>query len=117
MEPIKVKLGGSQRSLRVELKQAPQFEEATGLGYIALYKALDAKTATTAQVAAVIRVALAANGAHYSPDEIFEMINEDGLINAYVVATLVVIQLLLKPNTGARGKERPAPSGNQRPSH
>jgi hypothetical protein len=104
---VKFTFGGIKRELRIELGVAPRLEEATGLGFLALVKALTEKTATLSQVVEVIRIAFDANGAKYSSDEILAQIQEDanGVINAYAVAGILVMELCLRPPGAKPGKK------------
>jgi len=104
----KFTLGGLKHDLRIELKDAEKFEDATGLGFMELLTTfVDKKTATTSQVRAVLRAAFAANGKLYSDDEIMGMIERDeaGLPLAYASAGIILMQLVLRPKGNDAGKK------------
>jgi len=97
MRSVDITFGGIKRSLRIELGHAPNFEAATGLGAFTLYKEIHNRSVTTTVLAETLRTAFAVNGAKYSQAEIFDMIKTDGLIEAYVTAELLIMQLFLTP--------------------
>ncbi|KWT72370.1 hypothetical protein APY04_0164 [Hyphomicrobium sulfonivorans] len=117
---LEITFGGVKRDLRIELKEAPKLEAATGLGALKLYEALHKREVTTTQLAEVLRVALATNGVRYSTDEVFELIAVEGLANAYAVAEMVVVQLFLLPDeakAAAEGKKSKAAARRPNASH
>jgi hypothetical protein len=118
----KFTLGGVKHDLRIELKDAPKFEDATGLGFMEMLTAfVDKKSATTTQVIAVLGTAFSVNGKHYSDDEIMAMIERDeaGFPLAYAAAGIVLMQLVLRPKGDDTGKKyQPAKGrGAQANSH
>jgi len=120
MRSVEIKFGGIDREFRIELAAAPKFEAATGLGVFALYKAIHDRSVTTINLAETLRVAFAVNGANYTTEDIFKMIAVDGLIEAYAVAEVIIMQLFLTPEgtkeANAGKKSRPA-GGRSSVSH
>jgi len=117
---VKFTFGGVKREVRVELALAPKFEDATGLGFLALTKAVVDKTARLAAVVDVIRIALDANGTKLSHDEVFEQMQHDaaGVVNAFGAATAILMELCLRPEGADKGKKSlPATRGNRSASH
>jgi hypothetical protein len=112
MKPVSVTLGGIPRTLRIELGHAPNFEAATGLGVFTLYKVIHERSVTTTQLVETLRTAFAVNDVKYSPADIFEMIKADGLIEAYVTAELLIMQLFLTPE----GTKEAAPGKKSKPA-
>lgn len=107
---VKFKFGGVQQTVRVELRLAPLFEDATGLGYITLWGSLVNRTATLTQVLAVLRVALKENGKHYDDKDMLALMGHEGLVEAYISAAAIVTELMKRPETSP-GKGKPARSG------
>jgi hypothetical protein len=103
---VKFTFGGVKRELRVELAMAPRFEDATGLGYLELTQALVERKAKLTQVVEVLRVAFEGNGTRLTSDDIFNQISHDetGILNAYVVAALLVMELCKRPEMSTKGK-------------
>lgn len=117
---VKFTLGGIKRELRIELALAPKFEDATGLGFLALTQAVSDKTARITDVVEVLRVAFQANGVHFSSAEIMQQIQHDdrGIINAYAVAGLVLLELAMRPaGSAVEKKSQPAKRGRPNASH
>lgn len=109
----KFTLGGIKRELRVELELAPKFEDATGLGFLQLTQAVSDKTARLTDVVEVLRLAFVANGTQLSSADILEAIkvDEHGVINAYAVAGLILMQLAMRPGGAPEKKSQPAKRG------
>lgn len=105
---VTIKLGGLTHSLRVEIGTAPEFEEASGLGLLALFRALYGRTATTSAVVGVIRAAMAANGKPYDDKGVWKLIEHEGISHAYVCAANIVAALFEVPakeaGKAAKGK-------------
>lgn len=115
MKPVDIKFGGIKREFRIELGHAPKFEAATGLGAFALYKAIHERSVTTSQLAETLRVACAVNSMKFTIDEIFQMIKVDGLIEAYAVAEVLIMQLFLVPDEvrETTGEKKSKPAGGR----
>ena len=101
---VKFTLGGIKRELRIELALATKFEDATGLGYLQLVRQVVERTAKLSDVVEVLRIAFEANGTKFSSAELLELIRHDGIVNAYVVAGLLVMELCLRPGEAPTGK-------------
>lgn len=117
---VKFTFGGIKRELRIELGLAPKFEDATGIGFLALTQAITDKSAKLSTVVEVLRIAFEANGTRFSTAEIFEQIEHDknGIVNAYSVAGVLLLELCLRPEGAEKGKKpKPAASGRQNASH
>jgi hypothetical protein len=117
---VELTFGGLKRTFRIELGAAPKFEAATGMGALSLYKALHERTVTTTQLAEVLRVAFQVNGASFTTEEIFKMIGVEGLIKAYVVAELIIMQLFDTPDevkADTAGKKSKATASRPTASH
>lgn len=117
---LKFTFGGVKRELRIELALAPKFEEVTGRGYLELTQALVERKAKIIEVAEVLRVAFEANGSRYTSEEILELMRHDdnGIVNAYVFAALIVMELCKRPDTSTKGKAPKAkPNGAIAGSH
>lgn len=110
---VKFTFGGIKRDLRIELALAPKLEDATGLGYLELTQKLVERTARLAHVVVVLRMAFEANGTHFTEDEIYEQIKLSGVIDAYTVAGLLVMELCKRPETPTKGKAPKATNGRQ----
>lgn len=114
---VKFTFGGVKRDLRIELELAPKIEDATGLGFLALAEALTKKSATLSQVAEVLRISFEANGTRYTHKEIIELIQHEGVVNAFAVAGILVMELCLRPPGAKPGKKQPAAAGSKNASH
>jgi hypothetical protein len=116
---VKFTFGGVKRDLRIELKAASRFEDATGLGFLELTNAISDKRAKLSQVVEVLRVAFDENGTKFTHEEIFDQIRHDknGIVNAYVVAGVLLMELCMRPEESKTGKKQPAASGSRNASH
>lgn len=114
MRSVEITFGGIKRELRIELAAAPKFEAATGLGAFTLYKQIHERSVTTVNLAETIRVAFALNGVKYTTDEVFKLIQIDGLIEAYAVAEILIMQLFLLPEEAkAATAKKSQPAGKR----
>ena len=94
---VKVSFGGKEHVWTVNLRLVPQIETATDRGLIALANEVFAQRARIQHVAEVIRVAMNANGAHVSTDDVLDMGDDAGVLEMYVVAGKVLGALFERP--------------------
>lgn len=113
---VKFTFGGVKRDLRIELRSALKFEDATGLGFLALTREIIDKTAPLRVVAEVLRVAFEENGTKLSFDEIMGLIeaDEQGIFSAYTFAGNILTELCLRPEGALKGKKLQPPKGGGR---
>lgn len=114
--PIKIKLGGLVHTLRVEIGLAPKIEDATGLGILTICQQFATMASTTSVLTAVFREAFEANGKIYTPEQVFDMFQYEGLMHAYAQARVILAEFLRKPKVGKPGKNEPAASGQSQPT-
>jgi hypothetical protein len=106
---VEFPFAGVDRKLRIEFALAPQFEAATGVPFFKLYQKVYERDATIHQVADILAIAFRANGTQYSRSEIVQFMGEGALLEAYIAAAFILIELTKRPDGSA-------PVGNQKPA-
>lgn len=107
-------LGGVQRRVPIVIGLAPEIEEATGVGCIALVRLFARGEATLRTAVAVIGVALQSTGQKYSDDALLKYAGEIGIVRTNTIAAQILGKLMETPKEatkGAGGKKR-ATAGN-----
>lgn len=108
-KPFNYQFGGQSRTVVVEIGHGVEIENATGVGVLVLMDKMRNLRATITECAHVIRVALAANGQHYTLDKVMELaMDGDGIVDLQVTALSIINQLFLKP--AADEAKKPAKS-------
>lgn len=105
---IKVKLGGVERTLRVEIEQGAQIEEELGVGVLTLFRVFVANQGRMIQAAEIIRAVLMANGVVVSRGDVLGMFKVEGLLNGLMVANRILGEFFNVPGDIPKGK---APNG------
>lgn len=94
---VKVSFAGKEHVWTVNLRLVPQIETATDRGLIVLANQIFSQTAQIGHVAEVLRAALNANGHTVTTDEVLDMADAGGVLEAYVAAGKVLGALFERP--------------------
>lgn len=109
-KPYTYTFGGQKRSVVVEIGHAIEIEAATGQGVIALLSKLREFRGTLTEAAEIVRIALAANGQHYTTAEVLNMVMDEGLINFQTIAIEILNQLFIRDAKPAKGGKSAKPA-------
>lgn len=101
---VKLRLGGVEHVLRVPLDVAPAIEVRAGRGLLVVAKDVMDRTATTALCVDIICEALATNDKPAERAEVYTMLGTEGLVHAYICASLIIAELLYVPTEARKGK-------------
>lgn len=108
---ITFQFGGATRRVPVNIGVAADIEEATGVGCIALMRAIGRGEATMLTAAAVIGCALRSIGQDYNDATLKKYAIEAGIIPTNTIAARVLGALLKPPTAGkAAAVAKPAPA-------
>ena len=105
---LKVTIGGVSRSMRVEIAVAPEIEEATGRGVVALTRDILTQSARFVDVVEIIRVVLKRNGITYTSAEMLAAVEKEGILASMHTAGRILNELFRTPEGTARSGKAPA---------
>lgn len=87
---ITFRLGGAERTVKVSLGLVPEIEKVTGTGIIQL--AYDAKAfrLKLSDAVAIIGVAMKASGAARTPEQLYDMVQVEGVVEHMTTALIIL---------------------------
>lgn len=104
MQTVEFRFCGVKRRVKTPLGLALSIEAATGVGVMALAQQLARGDAQLSAAVTVVRLALDANGAPYSHDELLSQIEAHGSIPETMLAAAVIVNGLFYVSSTKKGK-------------
>lgn len=103
---VEIEIGGQKRRLRVPIELAPEIEERLERGIIDITRDMLAMKCRLAEVAAILTLALAKNGMHYSESDVLKMVSDTGIIPSMTAAGRVLNEFFKTPDDDAKDKPK-----------
>lgn len=106
---LKLKIGGVDRTLRVEIEHSVQIEESLGIGIVPLTRQFIEGVGRASHATEILRIVLAGNGVKFSQVEMLRHLQTDGILPTITNAGRVLDAFFSVPETrqgNARGGQK-----------